>query len=360
MSTLIEFLAFVMNHLKIDNLTQQHLVRPTFNLLKGTSKSRVELEYHFEECYKVVTNRLECTNLEGHQYDLRKPLSLIQDHRGRQIIPKDYFINKDLEYLKGGVLSRLYSTSVTKTKAATYELKWIEDLFPELWSPVQLKYNQHAYFGTSHWGPKCQSFYAYASNLTSSKDVYSRRRIIVVTRLKIMKMYDYGHLEEIEVRRDDQKLYTFKEGDFKRLHLQDIKDMLLLLVQQKLTNLTIDEWYDLNLALRMFTRRIVIQRRVEDLQLGVESYQKKLNLTKPDTYISNLKNLTPYTSYLDPHEMIYVDQFKRRKLMRVDELHKFSDGTLNDVQSSLHDITVGIRMEYLPMRKWSNLEKKRA
>ncbi|GJX97986.1 hypothetical protein Tco_0355005 [Tanacetum coccineum] len=90
-----------------------------------------------------------------------------------------------------------------------------------------------------------------------------------------MKKYDYGHLEEIEVRRDDQKLYTFKEGDFKRLRLQDIEDMLLLLVQQKLTSLTIDERYDLNVALRMYTRRIVIQRRVEDLQLGVESYQKK-------------------------------------------------------------------------------------
>nr|GEX33180.1 hypothetical protein [Tanacetum cinerariifolium] len=45
--------------------------------------------------------------------------------------------------------------------------------------------------------------------------------------------------------------------------------------------------------------------------------------------------------------------------MCIDELHKFSDGTLNDVQSALHDITVGIRMEYLPMRKWSNLDKKR-
>ncbi|GKB24498.1 hypothetical protein Tco_0863899 [Tanacetum coccineum] len=56
-----------------------------------------------------------------------------------------------------------------------------------------------------------------------------------------MKMYDYGHLEEIEVRRDDQKLYTFKEGDFKRLRLQDIEDMLLLLIQQKLTNLTSEQ-----------------------------------------------------------------------------------------------------------------------
>ncbi|GJX27185.1 hypothetical protein Tco_0233481 [Tanacetum coccineum] len=46
--------------------------------------------------------------------------------------------------------------------------------------------------------------------------------------------------------------------------------------------------------------------------------------------------------------------------MRADELYKFSDGMLNDVRSALHDIATGIRMEYMPMRKWSNLDKKRA
>ncbi|GKC01227.1 hypothetical protein Tco_0987363, partial [Tanacetum coccineum] len=186
----------------------------------------------------------------------------------------------------------------------------------------------------------------------------------VLNRLKILNLtqeiLDYGHLEEIKVRRDDQQLYTFKEGDFKRLRLQDIEDMLLILVQEKLTNLTIDERYDLNVAMCMFTRRIVIQRRVEDLQLGVESYQKKLNLTKFNTYRPNIRNKTAYTSHSDPHGIIYVDQFKRKRLMHTDELHKFSDGTLNDVRTALHDITTGIRMEYLPMRKWSNLDKKRA
>ncbi|GJX86363.1 hypothetical protein Tco_0337137 [Tanacetum coccineum] len=170
----------------------------------------------------------------------------------------------NLEYLKGRDLSRRYSTSVTKTKAATYDLKWIEDLVNNLWSPVQVKYDQHAYLGTSHWGLKRQR-----------------------------------STEEIKVRRDDQKLYTFKEGDFKRLRLQDIEDMLLLLVQQKLANLTIDERYSLNVALRIFTRQIVIQRRVEDLQLGVKSYQKKLNLTKPDTFRSN----TFWKSY-GPHYFV--------------------------------------------------------
>nr|GEU69921.1 hypothetical protein [Tanacetum cinerariifolium] len=88
-----------------------------------------------------------------------------------------------------------------------------------------------------------------------------------LTRLTIMKMYDYGHLDEIEVHKEDRQLYTFKESDFPRLRLQDIEDMLLLLVQQKLTNLTIDEHFNLNVALRMFTRWIVIQRWVADLQL---------------------------------------------------------------------------------------------
>nr|GEU31061.1 hypothetical protein [Tanacetum cinerariifolium] len=103
--------------------------------------------------------------------------------------------------------------------------------------------------------------------------------------------YDYCYLEEIEVRRDDQRIYTFKEGDFSRLRLQDIKDMLLLLTQRRLTNLTVDERYDLKVT------------------------------------------------------------SQRKRLMRTDELHKFSDETLNDVRTALHDIDARLRMEYLPMRK---------
>nr|GEX10841.1 hypothetical protein [Tanacetum cinerariifolium] len=69
-----------------------------------------------------VTESLEAVVLAS------KPLPLIQDHRGHQVIPQDFFITNNLEYQKGGDLSRRYSTSVTKTKATTYEIKWIEDL----------------------------------------------------------------------------------------------------------------------------------------------------------------------------------------------------------------------------------------
>ncbi|GJU63634.1 hypothetical protein Tco_1245469 [Tanacetum coccineum] len=41
-----DFSGFVLNRLKIPNLTQEILVGPAFNLLKGTCKSITELEYH--------------------------------------------------------------------------------------------------------------------------------------------------------------------------------------------------------------------------------------------------------------------------------------------------------------------------
>ncbi|GKF51303.1 hypothetical protein Tco_0147770, partial [Tanacetum coccineum] len=120
-------------------------VGPAFNLLKGTCKSRVELEYHFEECYKSVTDRLDWTNHEGQEYpfDLSKPLPLIED-RGRQVVHVNYFINNDLKYLKGGRLSRKYTTSTTKTKAAKYDdIQGIVDIVLSLWSPVKVVYDKY-------------------------------------------------------------------------------------------------------------------------------------------------------------------------------------------------------------------------
>ncbi|GKB35423.1 hypothetical protein Tco_0880365 [Tanacetum coccineum] len=261
LDTPLDFSAFMMNRFKIDTLTPELLVGPTFELIKGTCKSLVELEYFFKEVYKATTDQLDWHNPEGQQYphDLRKPLPLIPNSRGRQVIPFDQFINNDLAYLSGGVSSRTYATSVTKTKAADYgHIKWIEDLIPNIiWSEVPVNYDKE-----------------------SAHDVYSKHRIIAVTKLQIVEWHGYKHLDWITVRRDDDKLYTFKEGDFKRLRLQDIEDMLILLVQGKLTNLNVEDRLAFGVSLRMFTRSIVIQRRVEDLQLGVESYQKKLNITK--------------------------------------------------------------------------------
>ncbi|GJR62885.1 hypothetical protein Tco_1505047 [Tanacetum coccineum] len=110
----------------------------------------------------------------------------------------------------------------------------------------------------------------------------------------------------------------------------------------------------------MFTDSMVIQKRVEDLQLGVESYQKKINVTKPETTRPGIRKRDPYTPYQDPQGFIYVENQGRNRLMHSDELYKFSDGTLIRLRTSLEDITKNIQMEYLPKRRWSSLENKRA
>nr|GEW47083.1 ribonuclease H-like domain-containing protein [Tanacetum cinerariifolium] len=246
-----------------------------------------------------TTDQSNWNNPEGQQYphDLLKPVPLIPNSRGHHVIPFDHFIKNDLECLRGDASSRKYTTSVTKRKEADYgHIKWIEDLVPRtMWSQVPVNYDKYALWVISHQGRKRQQFYGFVVNRKSARDVYSKRRIIAVTEHQIVKWHNYKHLDWITMHRDDDKLYKFKEGDLKRLCIQDIEDMLLLLVQGKLTNLTVEERFAFNVSLRMFTRSIFIQQRVEDLQLGVKSYQKKLNLTKPDMYRSDLNRKEAYT-----------------------------------------------------------------
>ncbi|GJX95156.1 hypothetical protein Tco_0349742, partial [Tanacetum coccineum] len=151
MDTPLHFSAFMINRLKVDTLTPELLAGPTFELMKGSCKSLVELEYFLEEVYKETTDQLDWNNPEGQQYphDLRKPLPLITNSQGHHVIPFDHFINNDLAYLSGDVSSRTYTTLVTKTKAVEYgHIKWIEDLVPNtMWSQVSVSYDKQALWG---------------------------------------------------------------------------------------------------------------------------------------------------------------------------------------------------------------------
>ncbi|GKF62668.1 hypothetical protein Tco_0182722 [Tanacetum coccineum] len=117
-------------------------------------------------------------------------------------------------------------------------------------------------------------------------------------------MHRYSHLEEIVVRREDRQKYKFREGDFVNLHLNNIEGMILLVVQHKLFQLHGSEIVDLAVALRMFTRSLIIKRRVEDVQLGVKSYQKSQK-TFPGIKVKEL-----YTLSFDPPGAIYEDMNK--------------------------------------------------
>ncbi|GJV80809.1 hypothetical protein Tco_1516679 [Tanacetum coccineum] len=197
MATPIDFSKYVLNGLKIDNLTQDILL----DLIGIIQKEIVTL------------------------FDLSKSLPL-QGPPCHRTFAVDYFFNNDLEYQKTSDPEVTYTTSITKTKTAR---------------------------------------------------------------------------------------------NFVDLHMNDIEDMLLLAVQHKLFHLTDNDIVDFIVALRMFTRSLVIKKRVEDLQLG-------------------------------------------KQVMRADELYKFLDGTLKKVRDELHhrvlDFFLGYNKE-MERRKWTATDKKR-
>ncbi|GJT41460.1 hypothetical protein Tco_0174752 [Tanacetum coccineum] len=242
----------------------------------------------------------------SYPFDLSKPLPL-QGHPSHLTIAADYFFNNDLEYLKSYDLERTYTTSITKTKAARYMIEGIEDMVPTLWSP------------TNTTKMHCKGL-----------------NIRVKGSVSVKKLHGYGHLEEMVVKRANRQFYKFKEGDFIDLQLNEIEDMLLLAVQHKLFYLTDSDIVDFIVALRMFTRSLVIKKRVEDLQLGVESYQKKLNITSPQQTFPKIEFKELYTPSHKPPRVIYEDLTKQKRVMLADKLYKFSDGTLKKVWNELH------------------------
>nr|GFC05480.1 hypothetical protein [Tanacetum cinerariifolium] len=78
------------------------------------------------------------------------------------------------------------------------------------------------------------------------------------------------------------------------------------------------------------------------------------------TYGPDLKQREAYTGHSNPRGFIYQNKDKKNRLMQIDELHKFSDGALNDVRNALDDRLKGIRIQYLPTTIWRRGDKDRA
>ncbi|GJT29408.1 retrovirus-related pol polyprotein from transposon TNT 1-94 [Tanacetum coccineum] len=78
-----------------------------------------------------------------------------------------------------------------------------------------------------------------------------------------------------------------------------------------------------------------------------------------NTY-SPIEKTRRYTHTPIQEDYIYENTRQKNCLMRIDELHKFSDGTLDDVRTALNDRLKGIRMEYLPQTFWSQRDKANA
>ncbi|GJU62103.1 putative ribonuclease H-like domain-containing protein [Tanacetum coccineum] len=164
-------------------------------------------------------------------------------------------------------------------------------------------------------------------------------RILSVVRIKAYSRYGYDYLSEIILRRADFQEHTIAEKDFKNLYPSDFEDLNLLLLQGHLDHLPgsdmVSDKRMLSTAVKLWTRNLVIRQRVEDFQLGIESYQTQLNLTKPGWDATGYEFKHGYTIIESPQIVVFPVNNNERKIMRFNEIYKFSDGTLTRILEAL-------------------------
>nr|GEV22185.1 hypothetical protein [Tanacetum cinerariifolium] len=228
---------------------------------------------------------------------------------GQVTIQSDYFFNKDLEYLRYDSKGSRPALSISKMKAAYYPDAGPEQMVPDqFWIDEECKYDIAVM--THMW-------------------------ILSVVRIEVFFMYGYDYMKKIVLRCADLNEHVIAERDFKYLYPSDFEDLYLLNLQGHLNHLPPKDKKILTTVVNQWTRHLVIRKHVEDFQLGIESYQTQVNLTKPQWDATGFKYKHDYIIIDSPRAVMFRDKYEVHMMMRFNEIHKFSDGTLQQINEAL-------------------------
>ncbi|GKF18699.1 hypothetical protein Tco_0063617, partial [Tanacetum coccineum] len=152
--------------------------------------------------------------------------------------------------------------------------------------------------------------------------------ITEVVRITTDQPHGLDFREQIIVMRENDKPESFSEADFKYLNKNDIEDLYYLCRNKKVNY---RETKLMN-SLITFTRSRVIWERVHDFQLGIKSYQIKVNLTAPTLTFPCIEAHEPYFIVDKPSTgLIYLNSKDEKWVMYLMEIVKFCDATLEKV-----------------------------
>ncbi|GJV38411.1 hypothetical protein Tco_1410888 [Tanacetum coccineum] len=93
---------------------------------------------------------------------------------------------------------------------------------------------------------------------------------------------------------------------------------------------------------------IVIWERVHDFQLGVESYQQKVNLTALTITFPGIEKYKMFSIISElVYDIIYKNNKKEKRVVRHQEVHKFCDATLKRVLEGLKSYNNDVKPGYV-------------
>ncbi|GJS04036.1 hypothetical protein Tco_0320544 [Tanacetum coccineum] len=195
-------------------------------------------------------------------------------------------MNQDLFYLKHGNLGpKKYTLSLHKFPAVPFHDDDMEERTSRWVNKRLNKFNVYAQYSVEHW-----------KNMWAKQDHIRRQK----------QLSDNPH--EIA----NGKIDPITEPDYKYLNKNDIEDMYLLCINDK-----VKDYRETGLlgSLVVFIRATIIWERVHDFQLGMESYQQKNNK-------------------------------KEKRVMVHKVIHKFYDATLKRVLEKLEKYNKDIKHGY--------------
>ncbi|GJU28424.1 hypothetical protein Tco_1167045 [Tanacetum coccineum] len=243
----------------------------------------------------------ECHLLLTDQIDLVNP-------EGHRVVPD---VSKPLP-LRG---------PPSQLNASNYPNFGLEELVPSLWIESKREYDISVAHGISHWWFKRKEFYINRHSAPFDyRAVRSLMRILSVITLKT--------------------------------------------ISSKLNHLSGSDKVNLFNAVNVWIRNIMIRKHVKDLQLGIKSYQTKLNLTESNCDASDFLFKEDYTIVSKPRAVIYRVGNDQNKMTRETEVHKFSDGTFTRILEKLDHMVKDFKLfKYNPgmeIRIWSENDRRRS
>ncbi|GKC53351.1 hypothetical protein Tco_1076096 [Tanacetum coccineum] len=131
--------------------------------------------------------------------------------------------------------------------------------------------------------------------------------------------HEHKFIIEIVAKRANECIVSITEPDYKNLNKNDIEDI-----------------------------SSVIWERVHDFQLGIESYQQKVNLTAPTISFPGVEKHKMFSLIYElVHGIIYKNSKTEKRVMRHSEIHKFCDATLNRVLEGLKSYNNDVKYGYV-------------
>ncbi|GJS12413.1 retrovirus-related pol polyprotein from transposon TNT 1-94 [Tanacetum coccineum] len=216
----------------------------------------------------------------------RKTTPLVHSCQKDPEAPALSLINQDLLYLKKGNSGpEKIVLSLHKFPAIIFNDDDIEERTSRWVNKCVKKFNPYARYGVEHWkNPHAKIFYIRKQKepVKSKEEIYSNLKIV--------------------------------QPDYKNLNKNDIEDIYLLIMNGK-----VPDYADIGLlwSLSVFIRSTVIWERVHDFQLGIESYQQKVNLTAPTMTFPGIEDHEMFSIIYEPvHGIIYKNSKKEKRVMR--------------------------------------------